>query len=364
MIQTSLTKVKINEVVESQIPEVIGDSNPLLGEFIKQYYISQEHQGGAIDIAENLVEYKSLDFLNTENLIGFTSITEYTRANDDVIYVKSTDGWPSQYGLFKIDNEIVTYTGIGSTTFEGCVRGFSGIENNTRTNQPEYLTFTNTGVATHAVDARVHNLSNVFLQEFLKKLKKQVLSGFAERKLDENLDQSNFIRQSKDFYKSKGTEEAFKILFGALYGERVEMIQPSKYVISPSDAEYTVNEVLLCELISGDPLKISGESIIQQTTPLQTSGSITNVEKAVIEGKTYYKIALSKDTIIGKFQQIGKTFITKTAPVGSTVLDVDSTVGFGATGEFEFGNSFITYLGKSLTQFTGITTLTSPCEGN
>ena len=361
MIQTSLTKVKINEVVESQIPEVIGDDNPLFGEFIKQYYISQEYQGGAIDIAENLVEYKSLDFLNTENLIGFTSITEYTRANDDVIYVKSTDGWPSQYGLFKIDNEIVTYTGIGSTTFEGCVRGFSGIENNNKTNQPEYLTFTNSGVATHAVDTRVHNLSNVFLKEFLKKLKKQVLSGFAERNLDENLDQSNFIKQSKDFYKSKGTEEAFKLLFGALYGEKVEMIQPSKYVMSPSDAEYTVNEVLLCELIDGNPLKITGESIIQETTPLQTSGSITNVEKAVIGGKTYYKIALSKDTIIGKFIQIGKTFITKTAPVGSTVLDVDSTIGFGATGNFQFGNTTISYLGKSLTQFTGISSLTSPC---
>jgi len=361
MIQTSLTKVKINEVIESQIPEVIDEENPLLGDFLKQYYISQESQGGAIDIAENLVEYKSLDFLNTENLIGFTSVSQYTRANDDVIYVDSTKGWPRQFGLLKIDNEVITYTGIGSTSFEGCVRGFSGIENNNRTNQPEYLTFTNSGVATHGVDSRVHNLSNVFLQEFMKKLKKQVLSGFAERKLDEKLDQSNFIRQSKDFYKSKGTEEAFKILFGALYGEKVEMIQPSKYIISPSDAEYRVNEVLICELIDGNPLNITGESIIQKTTPLETSGSITGVEKAVFGGKTYYKIALSKGTIIGKFQQIGKTFITRSATTGSTSIDVDSTVGFGATGFIEFEDRRISYLGKSLTQFTGISTLTSPC---
>ena len=361
MIQTSLTKVKIHEIIESQIPEVIDNDNPLLGDFLKQYYISQEHQGGPIDIAENLVEYKSLDFLNTKNLIGFTSVTKFTSARDDVIYVNSTNGWPSQYGLLKIDNEVISYTGIGSTSFEGCIRGFSGIENNNRTNEPEYLTFTNTGVGTHGVDARVHNLSNVFLQEFMKKLKKQVLSGFAERKLDENLNQSNFIRQSKDFYKSKGTEEAFKILFGALYGEKVEMIQPSKYIISPSDAEYRVNEVLICELISGDPLKITGESIIQKTTPLETSGSITGVEKAVFGGKTYYKIALSKGTIIGKFQQVGKTFITRSATTGSTVIDVDSTVGFGATGYIEFEDRLISYSGKSLTQFTGISTLTSPC---
>jgi len=361
MIQTSLTKVKINEVVQSQLPEVIDAENPRFGEFLKQYYISQEYQGGSIDIAENLVEYKSLDFLNTENLIGFTSVSQYTTGAQDVIYVDSTKGWPRQFGLLKIDNEIITYTGIGSTSFEGCVRGFSGIENNSRTNAPEYLTFTNSGVSTHAVSAKVHNLSSVFLREFLKKLKKQVLPGFAERNLDENLDQSNFIRQAKDFYKSKGTEEAFKILFGALYGEKVEMIQPSKYIMSPSDAEYRVNEVLICELISGNPLKIDGESIIQETTPLQTSGSITGVEKAVFGDQTYYKIALSKGTIIGKFQQIGKTFITRSAPTGSTVIDVDSTVGFGATGFIEFEDRKISYLGKSLTQFTGISTLTSPC---
>ena len=195
----------------------------------------------------------------------------------------------------------------------------------------------------------------------MKKLKKQISPGFEERNLFDKLDQTNFIRQSKDFYKSKGTEEAFKILFGALYGEKVEMIQPSKYMISPSDAEYRVNEVLICELISGNPLKISGESIIQETTPLQTSGSITGVERAVFGNKTYYKIALSKGTVIGKFQQIGKTFITRSAPVGSTVIDVDSTVGFGITGSIDFENRKISYLGKSLTQFTGISTLTSPC---
>ena len=361
MIQTSLTKVKVHEIIQSQIPEVIDNDNPRFGEFMKQYYISQEFQGGTIDIADNLVEYKSLNFLNPETLTGITSLSQYANGRDTTIYVDSTKGWPSQWGLLKIDNEIITYTGIGSTSFTGCVRGFSGVENNRKTNSPEYLTFSQTGIGTHAVDSKVINLSNIFLNEFLKKLKKQILPGFSERNLFNKLDQSNFLRQSKDFYKSKGTEEAFKILFGALYGEKVDMIQPSKYMISPSDAEYRVNEVLICELISGNPLKISGESIIQETTPLQTSGSITGVEKAVFGDKSYYKIALSKGTIIGKFQQIGKTFITRSAPVGSTVIDVDSTVGFGITGSVDFEDRKISYLGKSLTQFTGISTLTSPC---
>ena len=42
MIETSLSRVKIQEVIESQIPEAIDSDNPLLGTFLKQYYISQE----------------------------------------------------------------------------------------------------------------------------------------------------------------------------------------------------------------------------------------------------------------------------------------------------------------------------------
>ena len=361
MIQTSLTKVKINEIIQSQIPEYIDSENPRFGDFIKQYYISQEFQGGSIDIADNLVEYKSLDFLNNETLTGFTSISQYVSKVDETIYVDSTQGWPRQYGLLKVNDEIITYTGIGSTSFTGCARGFSGIENNKQTNNPEYLTFTITGIGTHGVDDKVTNLSNAFLNEFMRKLKKQILPGFSERNLFNKLDQSNFLRQSKDFYKTKGTEQAFKILFGALYGEKVEMIQPSKYIIRPSDADYIVNDVLLCELLSGNPLLINGQSLVQETTPLQTSGSIYNVEKAVVSGKTYYKIAISKGTTIGKFQQVGKTFITDSSPIGSTVLNVDSTIGFGATGTISFENRRLSYTDKSLTQFTGIEALTSPC---
>ena len=184
MIETSITKVKIHEIVQDQIPEFISEENPNFVNFLEQYYYSQEFQGGVVDLADNLVEYKSLDFLNNENLTGFTSLTTYTNASQKTIYVDSTKGLPQKWGLIKINNEIISYTGIGTTSITGCVRGFSGIENNSKTNEPESLTFTQTGVATHAAETRVANLSNVFLNEYLKKIKKQVLPGFSERKLN------------------------------------------------------------------------------------------------------------------------------------------------------------------------------------
>ena len=355
MINTSITKVKIHEIVRGQIPQSIATENPNFENFLEQYYVSQEFQGGTVDIADNIIEYKSLDFLNNETLTGFTSLTSPVNFVSQTIYVDSTKGWPESYGLLKINDEIITYTGIGSTAFFGCVRGFSGIENNSKTNQPESLTFSSTGISTHAEDARVNNLSNVFLTEFLKKLKKQILPGFAERKLNSRVNQPNFIRQSTDFYKSKGTEEAFKILFGGLYGETVEMIQPAKNMIRPSDADYVVADLVLCEVISGNPLKIEGQTITQGGS----SGSIYRVEKSFVSGRDYYQIGISQGTQIGEFQQTSKTYVTKPVGINTTIIDVDSTVSFESSGNLTIGDIVLPYTSKNYTQFVGVTTHSS-----
>ncbi len=350
MIETSLSRVKIHEVIESQIPEAIDSDNPLLGTFLKQYYISQEFQGGPVDIAENLNDYRSVDFLNKDNLTEFTSTTQFTQKFAQTIYVDSTKGWPSKYGLLKIDDEIITYTGIGSTSFTGCVRGFSGIENSEKTNSPEYLTFSKTGISTHAENARVKNLSNIFLQKFYKKVKTQISPGFEDRSFTGDLDISNFLRQSKDFYTTKGTEEAYKILFGTLYKEKVELVKPQEFLFKPSDAEYSVNDVLICESISGDPELIVDETIIQG----DASASVYEVENISLDGKTYYKIRLSSDTIIGSFKPITRTHITAYVAAGSSVVSVDSTVGFAKSSSFNVGRQKFTYTDKTINEFLNV----------
>ena len=61
MIQTGFeSKVKIQQIVESQLPSFILDESPNAVEFLKQYYVSQEYQGGPIDITDNLDQYLKL----------------------------------------------------------------------------------------------------------------------------------------------------------------------------------------------------------------------------------------------------------------------------------------------------------------
>ena len=56
-------RVELNKIIESQLPEFLVADFPKAVDFFKQYYISQEYQGGPVDIAENLDQYLKLDNL-------------------------------------------------------------------------------------------------------------------------------------------------------------------------------------------------------------------------------------------------------------------------------------------------------------
>ena len=112
-----------------------------------------------------------------------TNIESYS----STIFVDSTQGYPSKYGLIKIDDEIITYTGIGTTSFTGCVRGFSGVDNMDQPTRPDLLSFNTTVGVSHTGGSKVHNLSNLFIREFFNKLKTTFASGFENRTLSLSL---------------------------------------------------------------------------------------------------------------------------------------------------------------------------------
>jgi len=50
-------RVKIQHILESQIPEFLNVDSPLFQEFLSQYYVSQEHPTGITDLC---CKFKSL----------------------------------------------------------------------------------------------------------------------------------------------------------------------------------------------------------------------------------------------------------------------------------------------------------------
>jgi len=357
MLNKNLQRVKINQIIRNQIPDFIAEENPLFVEFLEQYYRSQDSQATAADISENIDSYLKLEnFQEINYLTKSTKLSADIKYYDETINVDSTDSWPDQYGLFKIDDEIITYTGKTATSFTGCIRGFSGIESLHETNSPENLVFNSTISEDHSDNSIVTNLSNLFLQEFWEKLKVQFLPGFENRELYEDLDQSFFISRANDFYKVKGTDESIKILFKVLYGDSATVIKPRDYLITPSNADWSVTVNLIAELVSGNPLNIKGQTLIQENP--NASGNIFDIELYSLEDNDYYLIKLSKDSVVGDFVVNGFAKNTIEVQIGSDKITVDSTLGFAKSGILYADGQTITYTDKNSTQFLGCTGIT------
>ena len=364
------TRVKIQSIVENQLPDFIREDAPLLGEFLKQYYISQEYQGAPADLLQNIDEYIKINKILQS--IDSTTLQDDISYSDTSIRVTGqtlTEGFPSRYGILKINDEIITYTSKTSNSFEGCVRGFSGVTSYSKLRESDELVFSTSNIDEHESGATIYNLSGLFLNQFLTKIKRQFLPGFSERSLDSDLNQNVFIKQSSNFYSSKGTDESFKILFGALYGERVEVIKPKEYLFRPSDAGYRRTKDLVVEALSGDPLDLLNNTLYQDEYSnyniTNSYASVTDVEKLYRDGREYYKLSFDADynkdlvldgTLYGNFSVHPKTKVVTKVSSASTVIDVDSTVGFPTTGTLittsvSGGEVSVAYTGKSLENY-------------
>ncbi len=360
-------RIQVNTIIENQLPEFLVSDFPNATEFLKQYYISQEFQGGATDLITNFDQYLKVDNLVPEVVVGVTTISAGISTSDTTITVPSTKGFPSEYGLLKIDDEIISYTGITSTTFTGCIRGFSGItgynvgiSSSLLNINRESLKFDDTTATSHTSGSSLTNLSVLFLQEFFKKFKKTFLPGLENNDFADNLDVGNFAKFARSFYQSKGIEESVRILFKVLYGVESRVLDLEGNLIKPSDAEFIRREVVVADLITptGEPQNLTGQTIFK-STDTSTSASVSEVEIIKRDGRNYYKIALfvgfsDRDLIEGVFTVPGNTKILDQVSAGSSIINVDSTVGFGTTGTVISGaNSSINYTSKSINQFFG-----------
>jgi len=356
------SRVKVQQIVDNQLPEFLLSESPKTVEFLKQYYVSQEFQGGTIDIVENLDQYLSLNNLTPEILTDHNSITSDVSVSDTTVNVNTTNGFPKQYGLIKIDDEVITYTGITTNSFTGCIRGFSGITSYRDNLNPEELVFTSSTASTHTDGSQIKNLSSLFLREFYRKIKYLLAPGFEDVNFVSTLNVNNFIKQIRDFYQSKGTEEAFRILFEILYNEVPKIINLEDFLLKPSVAEYIRRRVLVTEVISGDPNKLIGQMIsnFQNTA----TGPVSEVEIITRNKKTFYKVQLfsgynEKSLIEGTFNITPNTLVSDNVSIGGSVISVDSTIGFGQTGTVICGDNIIDYGSKSVTQFFGCTGVTN-----
>ena len=373
-------RIQFNNIVQNQLPTHIRENFPLVSEFLKQYYISQEYQGAPIDLIQNIDKYIKLD--NITNLSYSAKLASSIDFDDSVITVDATESYtgtnqfPDSYGLLKIGDEIITYTGKTDFSFTGCIRGFSGIESYKGEINPEEIIFKSTEASSHEAGTEIINLSCLFLKHFLEKAKIQLIPGLENRKFTDNLNENIFIKNARDFYLSKGTDRGFEILFKALYDEDVKIIRPSEFLATPSNSQYKITDNIIVEPIDGDPNDLKDRTLYQGSYGDSINyayAPITEVEEIRVGvGETYYKLKLDagynrdigvRGAIYGEFSVYPKTQVIGEVSSGSTCITVDSTIGFDCPGELYLKYSdesigIVSYTSKSINQFFNCTNIT------
>ena len=122
------SKVKISNILGSQLPEFILDDNPLFKEFLEQYYLSQQHEYGTIDLAERIADLKNIDsFVDLKFTATPPKLTKFIGNSDELIEVDNHLGFTPRNGLVKIGTEIFTYA--GKTSFKQKITEFTASTN-------------------------------------------------------------------------------------------------------------------------------------------------------------------------------------------------------------------------------------------
>jgi photosystem II stability/assembly factor-like uncharacterized protein len=327
---SEIKKVKIQNIIESQIPEFLNEENPLFKEFLEQYYLSLEYDTGIVNLAERIPDYKNVENIITNEVLFNIStpcvLSSELTSFSQTIEVNHTVGFPERWGLLKIDDEIITYTSKTQNAFLGCQRGFSGLslDNN------EEFVFSKTESKEHVVESKVLNISAQFASKLFDKFRYQFLPGFNKNEFASNLNISSILSYAREFYRTKGTEVSYKVLFTVLFGKDSEIIKPIEYMFKASSDEYLTTKNILVENIFGkNVFDLKGKTIFQLNDDgVLSSASVYNVEFRGIGNKEFYELALDPESVIGNLQSTKNTFVTEPSPIGSRVINVDSTLGF------------------------------------
>ena len=115
-------------------------------------------------------------------------------------------------------------------------------------------------------------------------------------------------------------------------------------------------DVAIAEVISGNPLLLIGQSLFKSDLNLDINTSISQVEPFTRNDKQYFKFELfvgfnNESEISDDFTIIPNTKCLETISKDSSVVTVDSTVGFATSGLLVSGSNTFSYGSKTVNQF-------------
>ena len=305
---------KISNLVSRQLPEFIQSQSPALLEFVKQYYSFLEsaqitvNNVGAID--QILLEDEVTSFLQLDSTDNFGS-----DAGDYVIDESSAKG---EF----IKGETITGATSGQTAVilaEDVDSGKIYTSANTSFITGETITGSSSGGTATIEKYRANPTETITqllkyididdsLDDFFIRFKNKFLETLPNT-FDDSLDKKLFTKRINDLYNAKGSINANKIFFQALFNDTPEIYYPNRDMLRVSDGDWVVDTLLKVTLVSptdGNTANLVGQTITQQTNPGNTSFSeatavVDSVTKELINGQEVTTLIIQEGSVVGTF---------------------------------------------------------------
>jgi len=366
-------KKKISTLVERQLPEFISSEYPKFASFLQKYYEQLELDGQPLDIIQNLSKYNDIDTYEKDLLSESSVLTNNLSATDTTIVVNDTYPFPKANGYVMIDDEIIFYESKTATTFVNCTRNVSGtMKLGDLYNQSSFKTVATAdfdkGVV-HLQGARVSNISNLFLYAFVKNFEAQYLASFPEESLKPEVDKRTLIKNIKQFYRAKGTDQSIEFIFNSIVAQDTTDIPsvyyPKENTLKTSTADWINNyglKVKILSNISGDEItSLIGQRLIQEEDIYNPSvrnsfAVIDNIRfLGNYDGESIYELILAPETVVGEFFVAQKSYLTKrllpSATNGSRINVFSATGWRNTKGKILIGDEIFVFKDKTVNQF-------------
>jgi len=156
-------------------------------------------------------------------------------------------------------------------------------------------------------------------------------------------DKRTFLKHVRDIYKTKGTEQAYKVLFQALFGKNVELFYPESIILKASDGIWKKDRTIRVTV----PANTNGFDFIRTKITGEISKAtaiVNNVIKLQVKDTSVYELYLEniegnftyEKVIANKLITAPSTFTTvsaNTIPVLINVDIIDSKSGYTANSK-------------------------------
>ena len=319
---------KVSPHIQSQLPEFIQSDHPLFSLFLKYYYEFLE-AGELVLSGENeyvIEETLSTNFILSEDGEKVVLESSVGKFQAGEIIVGATTGFQARILVDDFDDNKRHFITSQQKfqTGEVVVGQTTGARATVQSYRPNPIQSIQQLIKYADVDNTVYAFLDKFRDAFMESLPNTLADGISKRKLLKNI---------KDMYAAKGTEDGHKLFFRILFDEEATIIYPRDNMLRVSDGQWSTDKIIR---ITEDGLSDFNNAIGQLVVG-ETSGATALLATVIKfrEGATQIaELNLDANSVSGTFVA-GETVTTVdttldleiSGTVKSIVTDIDVTVG-------------------------------------